>query len=259
MICKICQNNAEEIFSHKILFKYDVKYFHCKNCGYLFTEDPYWLEEAYNSAINISDTGLMERNIYFQRLTSVLLFYFFDKNAKFLDYAGGYGIFTRMMRDVGFDFYWDDKFCDNLLARGFEIQHSGVDKFEALTAFEVFEHLVNPIDEVQKMLQQSGSIIFSTQLLPDVVPKPHEWWYYAFDHGQHISIYSKKTLDYLAGKFNMNAYTFGGIHMISAMKINESRVKLFLKLSKIGLFELVKKNMKSLTIPDYNLLKEKTK
>ena len=41
--------------------KYDVKYFLCGNCGFVFTEEPYWLNEAYKSAINISDTGIVTR------------------------------------------------------------------------------------------------------------------------------------------------------------------------------------------------------
>ncbi len=38
----------------------------------------------------------------------------------FLDYAGGYGVFTRLMRDIGFDFYWHDPYTQNLFANGFE-------------------------------------------------------------------------------------------------------------------------------------------
>ena len=58
------------------------------------------------------------------------------------NYAGGYGIFTRMMRDIGFDFYWLDKYADNLLTNGFEYNKKIHKKIEAITSFESFEHFV---------------------------------------------------------------------------------------------------------------------
>ena len=126
MKCKICNNKSNYIFKAQLLNKYDVKYYHCSNCGFLQTEDPYWLEEAYNNSITTSDTGIMSRNLYLSQLSTLILYYFFDKNAKYLDYAGGYGIFVRLMRDIGFDFYWYDKYSKNLLVRGFEYKNGGV-------------------------------------------------------------------------------------------------------------------------------------
>ena len=110
----------------------------------------------------------------------------------FLDYAGGYGVFTRLMRDIGFDFYWHDPYTQNLFANGFEDDLKSNSKFELLTAFEVFEHLVNPKEELEKMLRFSDTIVFSTELMPQEIPDPEEWWYYGFNHGQHISFYTRK-------------------------------------------------------------------
>jgi len=33
----------------------------------------------------------------------------------FLDYAAGYGLFVRLMRDAGYNFRWSDLYCQNLL------------------------------------------------------------------------------------------------------------------------------------------------
>lgn len=52
MTCKICGKENKFIFKAKILKKYDVSYFHCENCGFLQTEEPHWLSEAYKSPIN---------------------------------------------------------------------------------------------------------------------------------------------------------------------------------------------------------------
>ncbi len=120
MTCKICGKENKFVFKAKILKKYEISYFHCENCGFLQTEEPYWLAESYKSPINISDTGYLSRNINLSKIVTTLLVSFFDYKKKFLDYAGGYGVFVRLMRDIGFDFYWYDKYTQNLFARGFE-------------------------------------------------------------------------------------------------------------------------------------------
>lgn len=53
-----------------------------------------------------------------------------------------------MMRDLGFDFYWDDKYTQNIFANGFE--YSDDKNYEVLTSFESFEHFVNPLSEIKK-------------------------------------------------------------------------------------------------------------
>ena len=108
MNCKICNAKTANIFDATILAKYNIKYFQCQNCGFLQTEEPYWLEESYRESINISDTGYMSRNIYLSRVSSVLIYLFFNRKARFIDYGGGYGVFVRLMRDIGFNFYWQD-------------------------------------------------------------------------------------------------------------------------------------------------------
>lgn len=256
MHCRICNNETEKIFTSLVLNKHSVNYFHCPNCGILQTEDPYWLNEAYSRPINISDTGLLDRNLYFSKVLSVIIYFAFNKDAQFLDYAGGYGIFTRLMRDIGFDFYWHDPYTQNLLASGFEHDLNSKTEFELITAFEVFEHLVNPIDEIKKMLQLSDSIVFSTELIPDDIPDPKNWWYYGFNHGQHVTFYSKKTLLKIANIFNINYYSVVGMHILTRQKISLSRVLLY-KFYNAGLSYLVKRNMRSRIQSDFELLKNK--
>src|SRR5262249_39177480 len=120
MICHICSELADPFAKAKLLGKYDIQYFQCKSCGFVQTERPYWLGEVYSSAINNSDIGLISRNISFARSTRAVILAFFNSDARFMDYGGGYGLFVRMMRDLGIDFYWSDKFCENLFAKGFE-------------------------------------------------------------------------------------------------------------------------------------------
>ena len=218
--CGICGAEAVKIFDRTILDKYRIDYFRCPACDLVQTEEPYWLNEAYASTMNLSDTGLMLRNIFFPLVTLNLVYYYFDRRKVFLDYAGGYGIFVRLMRDIGLDFRWQDNFASNLLARGFEYsdRDAGI---ELITAFEVFEHFKAPLEEIEKMLKISKNILFSTTLLPCAAPKPEEWWYYGFDHGQHISFYSQKTFRFIAGKYGLNYYTDNrSIHLLTDKKIS---------------------------------------
>jgi len=250
MTCKICNKKSNFIFKAKILKKYNVKYFHCQNCGFLQTEDPYWLEEA----INISDTGIMSRNLSLSQLSTLILFFFFNKNAKFLDFAGGYGIFVRLMRDIGFDFYWYDKFSNNLLARGFEYENEG--GIELITSFEAFEHFDKPIEEIESMLKTSKNILFSTELYGDTPPNPDKWGYYGLNHGQHISFYNLRTLQDIAQKYNLNLYSNGKtLHLFTEKKLNNLLFNFVLKMNRLGTFYVVKRFLKSKTMSDWELLK----
>jgi len=248
MICKICRQEINQIFTAKILNAYNIKYYHCENCDFLQTEEPYWLTEAYSDSINIQDTGYMRRNIHFSHKLTILLSLFFNKNGKFLDYAGGYGVFVRLMRDIGFDFYWDDKYTQNLFAKGFE--YNFLNKFEVITTFESFEHLVDPIDEIENLLKISKNIVFSTELLPNPIPAPKNWWYYGLEHGQHISFYSKKTFLYIAKKYNLNYVNLGSLHILSEQKISTLKLNV-LKLSRFGLHKILQKGLRSKTWDDY--------
>lgn len=257
MKCKICDSHSDLAFKDVLLNKYNVSFFKCTNCGYLFSEEPYWLEEAYTSAITYSDTGIIVRNLQFSKICSVLFDLYFDRRGKFIDYAGGYGLFTRMMRDIGFEYYWTDKYCENLFAKGFEHVDNANTKYQAITAFEVFEHLTDPVYEVERMLGLGRNIVFSTELLPERIPDPGQWWYYNFIHGQHISFYTKKSLSILGQKFGLNFYSMKGIHLFTEKKMNETVLRILKKASLLFLFDLLKIRYKSKTFEDHLFIKKK--
>jgi 2-polyprenyl-3-methyl-5-hydroxy-6-metoxy-1,4-benzoquinol methylase len=207
--CKICGSNSTKIFSEKILNKHIIDYFQCNDCHFIQTEHPYWLSESYSSAIASTDIGLVSRNISLQNSTAWIIKNYFDYKAKFLDYAGGYGLFVRLMRDNGFDYYRQDIYCENHFAKYFDV--SEVDetiKFELVTAFEVFEHLVNPMEEISKMFAFSDSVVFSTELQPkNKMNSTDDWWYFAKETGQHVSFYTIKSLEVIATKLNCYFYS----------------------------------------------------
>ncbi len=254
MNCNICNCQSEPIFNALVLKKYTVKYYQCIGCKFIQTEEPYWLNESYKSAINISDTGIVKRNELFRRLVSVLIKYCLNTQAKFIDFAGGYGLFTRMMRDIGFDYYWIDPHCQNLVARGFE--HVDSNNYEAVTSFEVFEHLAHPIKDIENMLTYANTIIFSTELIQDNIPDKN-WWYYGFEHGQHVALYSHQSLTYIANKYKLNLLSNGrNFHMLTSKNISNNKFNLLIKLSKYGLYKFVVFNKTGLTLSDSEMLKK---
>jgi hypothetical protein len=215
MNCKICGTETKEFDNAEILGKYKVRYYLCSKCGFVQTEEPFWLSESYSKAIAKSDTGIMVRNL--ANSSNLLFFLKFVPNGSCLDFGGGHGILTRIMRDYGFDFYHYDKYAENLFAAGFEGDANG--SYKVVTAFENFEHFVKPLEEIEKLINISETLYFTTLLLPS---SPHKnWWYYAPDSGQHISFYSRKTLEYIAQKHNMFFITNNrDTHILSKKKVN---------------------------------------
>ena len=254
-ICRICKSKVSKIFSSNILQKYSVEYFQCSRCEYIQTENPYWLEEAYNSPINVSDTGMIMRNLWFRNVAATTIFFLFDSKGKFLDYGGGYGVFVRMMRDVGFDFYWQDKYTENLFAQGFEFAETEKLPIELLTCFEAFEHFVDPLAEFENLLCISRNILLSSEFVPEPLPSPSEWWYYGVEHGQHIGFYQKKTFLYLAEKYNLHFYTNNqNIHLLTEKQLLAPTFKWITKVSKY-ITPFIQKRMQSLTWKDSKKLK----
>jgi hypothetical protein len=251
--CRICSSPTTRAFDTVVLRRHSATFVKCSQCGFLATDGaPHWLSEAYASPINIQDTGLVGRNIAFARDASVLLYCFFDPSAKFVDYAGGHGLFTRLMRDVGFDFRTLDPLTENLFARGFSADPSDAG-FEAVTSFESFEHFLDPRTEIGKMLRMSRTLVFSTVLLPEPVPDPTRWWYYGFAHGQHISFYERRTLEFIAKSHGCRLFAFGPFHLLTDRDLSPWRLALVARLRRPA-FARVRRAMRSLTVPDHDAL-----
>jgi hypothetical protein len=228
--CIICEARNEVFGTGLVLNKYKVSFFRCPDCGFIQTETPYWLEEAYATPIVRSDIGYVSRNVAMARVTRALISVAFDPNQRFVDYGGGYGMFVRLMRDAGFDFYRYDRHCENLFAQGFDLDTASRRKdnnFELLTAFEVFEHLVDPRKELDQMLDLAPAVLFSTVVLPNPAPAIGSWWYYVLEHGQHIAFYTVQSLQILAHKFHLRLYTNGqSLHLLSRSRISRVAFRL---------------------------------
>lgn len=194
--CRLCGGPTRAVTRQRLLGKYDVGYQLCTQCELLQTEPPYWLDEAYSQAISQLDTGAVQRNQRDSRLAA-LLARVLEIKGPCLDYGGGHGVFVRMMRDLGFDFRWFDKYADNLYARGFE--GTPDDHHALVTAFEVFEHFA----DVRRDLDQLFAPQPAHVLVGTLLHAGHQdgWWYYMVESGQHVAFYAPRTLEWIAQQY----------------------------------------------------------
>lgn len=255
MNCKICTKTMDHSFDAQVLHKYDARYFRCGRCGFLQVEHPHWLEEAYRSPINLSDTGLVMRNFSIAMKLATLAYLQLNPRSRFVDVAGGYGMLVRIMRDFGFQFLWSDAYCENFLARGFESGSEGP-AADTVTAFEVLEHVEDPVRFIDENIQKNGAsnLVFSTEVYHGPAAPHRSWDYYGFHHGQHISFYQEETLRQLAKRLGLHFQSMHGLHVFSKTRLRNSLAVAMLggKLAPLCAL-LIRSRLGSLTLQDSKL------
>jgi hypothetical protein len=254
-LCRVCSSGTTQIFTGTLIGQ-QVDYFECTYCGYVQTEDPHWLDQAYAEAINDSDTGIMVRNFKHASIVLSTMWMLGKLDGNMVDCAGGYGILVRLLRDFGVNALWSDPYCHNLLAKGFEYKN---EKADLVTAFEAFEHFVNPAEELDRLLCIAPNVLFSTHLIADPAPKQDDWWYYAKEHGQHIGFFRIRTLEKLAqerGKYLVSNGT--SYHLITDKPVNQWLWKVMIRLKRIVPI-LLRRKLVTKVWTDHHLMAEQDK
>lgn len=193
--CTVCASPTSPFDTGTILGRHQVTYYRCSTCGLVFLANPTWLDEAYENPISDGDTGLLRRCRILSTLTGSIIRAEGARGGRFLDWAGGYGILTRLMRDKGLDFWHHDPYATPVFAR--DHQDDGTSRYDLVTAFEVLEHLADPRAELREISQRTDKFLFSTMLLPDPVPRAADWWYFDPEVGQHITFHTRRSLELL--------------------------------------------------------------
>lgn len=253
--CSICALPMRPAFDATLLGSHDVTYFICESCELIQTESPYWLEEAYSEAIARTDTGLVARNIDNRDFLEPVLQVMLGAEGSYVDLGGGYGLLTRLLRDIGIDCYSTDPYCENIFAKDFEA--TAELRPNALFAFEVMEHIENPLAFIRESFERfhCDTFIFSTLDYGESVPSP-DWWYYAIETGQHISFYNQRTLAALARKISCRYLKLSDeYHMFTSRELSDKTVSLFTEKKKFRkLKERVRRERRrmSFTLSDYD-------
>lgn len=130
----------------------------------------------------------------------------------------------------------------------------------------MFEHIDDPLSFIREQIARYDSerMVFSTLTHHWDVP-PNDWWYYAFETGQHISLYKRKTLDTIAQKLGWHVYSASDeLHILSKEPLDSgsrfllSRKNRFISRA-FRFYASTARRSKSLTKPDYEAIKADVK
>lgn len=182
-----------------------VPYNQCTKCGFVFTSYfDHWSSEQmtdriYNADYALADPGFADaRPAAFAKALTNWLFQLRQSIAA-LDYGGGQGALSGLMRQKGFDYENFDPYFSN--------NGAPQRRYELVTSFEVVEHSTNPFKTFSEMLSYltpNGAVLFSTNLLP--LKATSDWWYIAPRNG-HVSIYTAHGLQTLARRLGVRFLT----------------------------------------------------
>lgn len=200
-----------------------VYYYMCKNCGFCFApEFSKWdlndfSEKIYNdNYIEVDPEHEKDRP---EMIAQSLIKAFSGKenDIKHLDYGGGNGLLSYLLAKSGWDTLSYDPFFDK------EVALNTLGQFNLITAYEVFEHVPdinNLITQLDALLSDEGIILFSTLLSDGNIRENQRlsWWYVSPRNG-HISIFSKKSLNILAAKYNFHCGNISTAYHIFFRKI----------------------------------------
>lgn len=250
--CPICGSAMRPTHTGTVLGRHSASYSMCCDCDFWAADSPTWLQEAYTTAISSMDTGIARRSIQCHKTIFPLLARMFDPGGTYVDWASGPGLLVRLMRDSGLDYYWQDAYAENSFAAGFEWERSQRGA-TAVTAIEVFEHVVDPVKFVAQILDSTGTdtILFTQELHHGPDPS---WWYLVPETGQHIAFYNERSLTALGRQFDMHYRSAGWLHMLTRRDIPQRRFSREVRLARHRVVFL-KRRMASLTESDSELIR----
>ncbi|WP_207536945.1 class I SAM-dependent methyltransferase [Sabulicella rubraurantiaca] len=195
----------------------DIAYVRCGRCGFVFTTHFDALTDAeigiriYNSDYHLADPDFAVAR---PRSSAEVLQAMLGpdrKHLRVLDYGGGNGLLTRIMRERGYLFDSYDPYFGDRTAEPEE------KSYDLITAFEVFEHSRDPIGtsrDALRFAKPSGAFLASTLTLPNKADI--DWWYIAPRNG-HFSIFTSASLDTCARALGRRVLSLSeGFHLFYA-------------------------------------------
>ena len=208
--CRLCGARADFWNIKRLLNRYDISYYLCSECGSIETETPYWLEDAYDVVGLGDDLGAGQRTIDLVLRTAALLDQLkLPARAECIDFGGGLGLFTRLMRDRGFNFFSYDRYAQPFFSDRHSLPSMAGKSPAVVTAFEVLEHFSNPSQDLQQLFESRPALVIATTELFN--GQDATWPYLAPGTGQHVFFYSPKAITHIAKRFGYSLAFVGGL------------------------------------------------
>lgn len=215
IMCKICSSATKYYGKHDlskgcngdILQKTGtiIEYYKCVDCGLIFTVDmDNWSKDdfvhnIYNDEYIVVDPEYVD--IRPRHNAEWLHDYIGYIDGNILDYGGGNGRTAEYMRLKGYTVDVYDEFSQPVRPS---------DKYDIVTAIEVFEHTTKPYDSLEDIisfLKINGEIVFTT-FTNDLLSFGEMHWYISPRNG-HVTIHSKKSLKILLSKYGLKLEHIG--------------------------------------------------
>lgn len=244
--CKICEQpshlfdildfakTAKETFYPHGLAGVPVLYFKCERCGFIFTHffddftDEQWRNFVYNAEYAEVDPAFLGlRPALNARLIEAYLWGRSRTQVVGLDFGGGDGTTALLLRNKGWTYDAFDPFGLN------DVKTGRFGKYNLCSAFEVFEHLPDPVSTLKSLLDMATperlTVIVTTLVHDGIIGDDTRlaWWYAAPRNG-HVSLFSHLALRALAGKFGLQLTSGkGGTHLLTR-GLSQHEASLFL-------------------------------
>lgn len=184
-----------------------VYYNQCSGCDFLFAPEIHawaekdFLEKIYNDEYVKFDGDYLEKRPLNNVAKVEQIFGQQKSIIRHLDYGGGNGMTSGLLRDAGWNSFSYDPFPRS------DISLDSFGRFNLITAFEVFEHVPNIrqlMTNLLALLEQNGLALVSTLLSDGQIQQAERlnWWYAAPRNG-HISLFSKCSMELLAQRYGL--------------------------------------------------------
>lgn len=201
-----------------------VYYYFCDACGFCFAPElcrwelKEFSEKIYNEQYVEVDSEYEIIRPETNAANLVPLFRGRERSINHLDYGGGNGLLSDLLKKSGWRSTSYDPFVDG------EIENAVRGKFNLITAYEVFEHVpdVNALmSQIAMLLEPEGIVLFSTLLSDGYIERNLRLnWWYASPRNGHISLFSRRSLELLAGKYEFILGSFStGFHILYRKRV----------------------------------------
>jgi SAM-dependent methyltransferase len=202
--CKICSTNTTPIYDEQ----YDHNYYHCSNCDFISLDEKKILSPDQEKKEYSFHQNNFENEGYVNMFRE-----FIDKAIRphkkqiktALDFGCGPGpVLAELLKREGFEtdiydkHFAPEKVCLNK-------------KYDLINATEVFEHLKDPVTTLKllkSLLNPNGILAIMTLFHPNSKEKFKKWWYRR--DSTHISFYTPKTFEQMAGLLGIKVLTVDG-------------------------------------------------
>lgn len=214
-ICTICESTSSHFFQKKydsyrgspFLGVWEVHYFKCNSCGFVFSQTHRELNKEKWENLNSSwhhafESGLFGTNINQPPYANMALATkmlsvngLLNMNAS-LDYAAGYGTFAKILQKYfneiiyKYDPYVTGEKDD------YYIEYADLSKYDFLVNTAMFEHILtrNDIDSVNNLVSGNGVMMLHTQIREEI-PKDPSWFY--LEPHVHSAFFTNKSMQIL--------------------------------------------------------------